>query len=299
MVVVAQQLVRAQHQLPKVDHALTQALRFVEFVQLHLAAGFIVTHRHISRALAVFLAPGNEVLNLLGRKAVFVHIELLAQPLDGRQLVLRVQNLKGLRQTGQLVMRPQKAVAQAVKGANPHGVHIDRQHGLQTQFHLFGGFVGEGHGQNAARRHLPGLQQPGDAGGQYPCFAGACAGQNQGVLRGQDHRPVLLVVELGEQRRRRSVGGWFRQHALIVGSSNRFLRLAQPASFVCPARPVFRPLRDTVGGHGVPPCNNVNAPRMSHQIPMTPPPCTEPERHEGWHSASSLDWRCTPPRAAE
>jgi len=58
-------------------------LLFVKLVQLHLAAGFVVAHRHIARALAVFFAARNEILHLLRREAVFVHIELLAQPLDG------------------------------------------------------------------------------------------------------------------------------------------------------------------------------------------------------------------------
>ena len=106
MGVVAQQLIRAQHQLAKVHHAFSLALLFVELVQLHLAARLVIAHRHITGALTVFFAARNEILQLFGRKTVFVHIELLAQPLDGRELVLRVQNLKGLRQAGQLVMRP-------------------------------------------------------------------------------------------------------------------------------------------------------------------------------------------------
>ena len=202
MHVVAQQLIRAQHQLAKIHHAFTQALLFVQLVQLHLSARLVVAHRHIARALAVFFASRNEILHLLGRKAVFVHIELLAQPLDGRQLVLRVQNLERLRQPRQLVMRPQKTVAQPVECANPHGIHIHRQHGLQPQLHLLGGLVGEGHRQNAARRNLRGLQQPGNAGGQHPRLARPCARQNQRMLGRQGHGTVLLAVQLGEQRRR-------------------------------------------------------------------------------------------------
>ena len=196
MQVVTQQLVSAQHQLAKVHHALALALLLV---QLHLAAHLIVAHLHIKRALAVFFATRNEILHLLGRKAVFVHIELLAQPLNGRQLVLRVQNLERLRQPRQLVMRPQKAVAQAVKRADPHRIHVHRQHGLQAQLHLFGRLVGEGHRQNAAGRDLRGLQQPGDASGQHPGFARTCARQDQRMLRRQGHGPVLLLIELGEQ----------------------------------------------------------------------------------------------------
>src|SRR2546427_4836108 len=41
---------------------------------------------------------------LLGREALVVHVELLAQALDGRQLVLRVQDLEGGRQLCRLVV---------------------------------------------------------------------------------------------------------------------------------------------------------------------------------------------------
>jgi len=70
-----------------------------------------------------------------------------------------------------------------------------RQHGTQASEHLFGGFVGEGHGNQTARRHLTGLQQPGNAGGEHPGLARTCAGQYQRVLRRQTHRGLLLWVE--------------------------------------------------------------------------------------------------------
>ena len=41
--------------------------------------------------------------------------------------------------------------------------------------HLLGGFVGEGDRQHARWPHLPGRNQPGDARGQHPGFAGAGA----------------------------------------------------------------------------------------------------------------------------
>ena len=83
-VVVAQHLVRTQHELTEIHHAFPLALLFVQGVQLHLLAGFFVAGHHIARALAVFFAAADEILNLLGRKALVVHIELLAQALHGR-----------------------------------------------------------------------------------------------------------------------------------------------------------------------------------------------------------------------
>ena len=83
MGVVAQQLVRTQHQFAEVHHAFALALLFIQLVELDLAPGFVIAHRHIDRALPLFLATGNEPLQLFRGKAVFVHIELLAQALDG------------------------------------------------------------------------------------------------------------------------------------------------------------------------------------------------------------------------
>ena len=177
--VVAQHLVAAQHQLTKVHHALALALRFVQGVELDFFARFFVARHHIGRAQTVFFAAADEVLHLLGRVTVGVDVVLLAQALDGRELVLGVQDLKGLGQTGQHVVGAQKPVAQAVEGADPHATHIDRQHGREARHHFFGGLVGEGHRQHASRPDLPGLQQPRDAGRQHPRFARASTSQNQ------------------------------------------------------------------------------------------------------------------------
>ena len=95
--VVTQKLIRTQHQLAKIHHPFALALFFVERIQLDFFAGFIVSDHHILRATALFFAPRNEVLHLFGRETLFIDIELFAQALDGRQLVLCVQNLKGLR----------------------------------------------------------------------------------------------------------------------------------------------------------------------------------------------------------
>ena len=127
--IVTQQLVAAQHQLAKIDHAFALALVFVQGVDLGLLAGFLVAHHHIPGAQAVFLAAGDKPHQLLGWETLFINIELPAKPLDGRELVLRIEDLECRRQIGQLVMRPQKAVAQAMKSANPHAAHVERQHG--------------------------------------------------------------------------------------------------------------------------------------------------------------------------
>ena len=113
-------------------------------------------------------------------------------------------------------MRAQESVAQAVKSANPHTPHIDRQHGAKPRHHFLGGLVGEGDGHYAGGRHLPGLQQPGDTRGQHPGLARAGASQNQRMFSGQRDGGALLGVEVCQQGR----GGiCFSQHGAIVGSA--------------------------------------------------------------------------------
>jgi hypothetical protein len=181
-VVVAQHLVAAQHQLAENRPRLRAGTVLRRAGRSRPCGGSPHRAPRPCWAQAVLLAATDEPLRLLGRKTLVVDAELLHQPLDRRELVLGVQDLEALRQVGQFVMRAQEAVAQAVEGADPHATHIDRQHAGQARHHLLGGLVGEGHRQDAARRHLPGLQQPRDAGGQYPGLARASTGQDQGML---------------------------------------------------------------------------------------------------------------------
>ena len=149
-VVVAQHLEAAQHQFAEVDHALALALVFVKLVDLDLLARLFIAHRDHVRTQALFLVAADEPLHLLGRKALVVDAELLVQALDGRELVLRVEDLEGRRQVGQLAVRAQEAVAQAVESADPHAAHVERQHAGQARHHLARGLVGEGDRQHAA-----------------------------------------------------------------------------------------------------------------------------------------------------
>ena len=69
-----------------------------------------------------------------------------------------------------------------MKRANPHPAGIDRQHRAQPHHHLFGCFIGECHRQHANWRNLACLDEPSDAGSEYPCLAATGAGQDQGGL---------------------------------------------------------------------------------------------------------------------
>ena len=223
--VVAQQLVRAQQQFGKINHALALALVFVKLVQLDLFARIWVVRGHIFGAQAVFFATGKKPAQLLGRVALGIHVEGLAQPLDGRELVLHIQNLKRGWQPGGLVVRPQQAIAQAMKSAHPHAAQADGQQGGQARLHLFGRLVGEGDGHDAAGRGIPHVQQPGNARGQHPRFARTGPRQNQRMALGQGDGGQLLGVEAVQQGQVRGVGGgggkkWGRQrHRAIVGGA--------------------------------------------------------------------------------
>ena len=163
--VAAEQLVAAQQQLGKVHHAFAPALGVVggvKFSQLGIE-GIMGLQRLGAQALV--LVAVDERLHLAWRKFLVRHLQGFHQPLDRRQLVLHVEDGKGLRQAGIAPVGAQKTVGQAVKGANPHAARIDRQHDRQAGVHFPGSFVGEGHRQNIGRHGaLPG-NQPGNPRG--------------------------------------------------------------------------------------------------------------------------------------
>ncbi|MDH6590726.1 hypothetical protein M2165_000615 [Variovorax sp. TBS-050B] len=217
--VVAQQLVAAQHQFAEVDHAFALALLLVELVELDFLAVVVAADLDVAGAQAVFLGAGDEPLRLLGRIAFVVDVELLHEPLDRRELVLRVEDLEGRRQVRELPVRAQEAVAQAVEGADPHAAHVHGQHRREPGHHFLRGLVGEGHGEDAAGRDLAGLQQPSDAGGEHPGLARAGAREDECVARGQRDRSALLRVQVLQQRQFRGVGvsrRFVKQHPPIV-----------------------------------------------------------------------------------
>ena len=124
--VVAHDLVGAQHQLGKVHHTFALALVFVGLVDGQLHTTQFVARRQVLGTLPRILRIGDEIAGLLGHALFFVKLQRLDDAFDGRELILGVQNLKRLRQTGQLRMRAQKAVAQTVESADPHGPRVHR-----------------------------------------------------------------------------------------------------------------------------------------------------------------------------
>ena len=77
------------------------------------------------------------------------------QPLDQRELVLRVHDLEQLRQLGVAVVRAQHPVAQAVERADPHAARVDRRHRRQPRQHLLRRLVGERDREDRQRAAWP------------------------------------------------------------------------------------------------------------------------------------------------
>ena len=198
-VVARQQLVGPQQQLGEVDDALALAAAVVFCINLDHAPRNVIVRLDLVGALALFFLGGDEPLHLARRITLFVDVHALHQPLHQRQLVLGVEDLEQLRQTGLAVMRAQHAVAQSVEGSHPHAAGVDRQHRRQPGQHFLRRLVGEGHREHAHRADLPGLDQPGHARGQHARLAAARAGQDQRGLMRQRDSFELMFVKTGEK----------------------------------------------------------------------------------------------------
>ena len=198
-VALREQLVAAQQELGEIDHAFALAHRVVERVVLDLAPRELVAGLDLVRAQALLLGAGDEVLQLPRRKPLVVDVVRLVQPLDQRQLILRVHDLEELRQIRVAVVRAQHPVAQAVKRADPHAAHVDGRHRRQAHEHLLRRLVRERDGENRQRRRLPGREQPREARGEHARLAAARAGQDQRRSMRQRDGGELLGIEVGEK----------------------------------------------------------------------------------------------------
>ena len=199
--VALQQLVAAQQQFGKITHALAVALRLVLGVDIDALLRVVVVHLGLRGADALLLVGIDEMAQLARRVFLVVDIQVLQQALDHRQLVGGIEDLEALRQPDLAVVGPQQAVAQPVKGADPHAADVDRHQRRQPRCHFLGRLVGKCHRQHPVRPDLAGGNQPGNAGGQHPRLAAACTGKNQGVHGGQRHGLQLRRIEFGEEIR--------------------------------------------------------------------------------------------------
>ena len=209
--VVAPQLKRAQQQLGKIDGAGTVAGLLVGLVDPYHGGHIQVARRlDVLRTQAFVLLRIDPPLGLAGRPLVVVQPQLTDHPLDQSLLVIAVEDLKLFNQTGLTPVRPQQTVRQAVEGAYPHALRRNAEQLLDPPAHLVGGLIGEGDRQNAPRRSLFYLDQPGYAVHQYAGFAGAGPGQHQLLTNGGADR-----LTLGFVKRIKQVGNIHR--GILVG----------------------------------------------------------------------------------
>ena len=76
--VVAQQFIGAQHQFAKIHHAFALALLFIQRVKLRFLLRLVITRFDIAGAQAIFFGAADEILQLLGWKALVIDVVLLA-----------------------------------------------------------------------------------------------------------------------------------------------------------------------------------------------------------------------------
>ncbi len=204
-------LVTAQQQLGKIAHPFTAALRIVGGIDLDHLAGIGIVGTQLAGPYPGLLVAVDKARNGTRRKLFIGQLEAFQQAFDHSLLVLGIENLEGRRQAGVTVMDAQKAVAQAMEGADPHGTHIDRNQRGQAGLHLARRLVGEGHGQNTRRAGLGGGQQPGNTGGQHAGLAAAGTRQHQRGACRPGHGTQLFGIQTVEQISTHN-GARFRQN---------------------------------------------------------------------------------------
>ena len=143
---------RAQQQFGKIDQPGALAEGFISCVnlQLLLQVGIIAVF-NMRRPPALVLATVDKPLHLLWRPPGFVQLQRLHGTLHQPQLVLGIEYLKPLRQTGFLPVTAQQAVRQTMEGADPHAGNRRLDHFLDAAAHFTGSLVGKGHRENGIR----------------------------------------------------------------------------------------------------------------------------------------------------
>ena len=199
--VVAPQFVRAQQQLRKIDQAAALAdLLVATGTSDHLAPVRIALVVKVLRPQALVFLPVDEILNLAWHPAAVIDLEVLQQALDQPQLVVRVDDLKILRQPGFTPVTAQQPVRKAVKRADPEVIDRHVQQRLDAPAHLGGGLVGKGHREQALRRYALDVDQPGGTVDKHTGLAAAGAGNDQRRLGRRGDGLTLRVVQRFQDR---------------------------------------------------------------------------------------------------
>ncbi len=193
--VVPPELVSPQQQLREVD----EAAAFADFLvggkeRDHLAAVRVAFVVEMLRPQALVFLRIDEPLDFLRHPAAVVDLEVLQQPLDQAQLVVRIDDLEILRQLRLAPVAPQQAMGEAVERADPQVAdgHVEQR--LDAATHLRRRLVGERDGEKALGRHALDVDQPGRPVHEHARLAAAGPGDNEGRLRrGGDGQPLRIV----------------------------------------------------------------------------------------------------------
>ncbi len=228
--IVAPQLVGAQKQLGEIHEPATLADFLVGGIERdHLPAVRVPLVVEVLRPQALVLLRIDEPLDLLGHPAAVVDLEILQQPLDQPQLVVRIDDLEVLRQLRFLPVPPQQAMRQAVKRADPQVTDRHAEQRLDPAAHLGRRLVGECDREQALRRHALDVDQPGGPVHQDARLAAAGAGDDQRRLGGRRDGLALRIVEGFENRGDVHEARKFSRIARVFGTSNPGARRS-PAS---------------------------------------------------------------------
>ena len=97
------------------------------------------------------LVSVDKPLHLPWREMGFIEFQRPDGALDQAELIVRIQNLEGLRQTSLFPVGAQKPMGDAMKSADPHGPERHAKQVLDPLAHLARSLVGEGHRHDAER----------------------------------------------------------------------------------------------------------------------------------------------------
>ena len=143
------QFVSPEQQLGEIHQTGTLAERLVGLVDLHLALQVrVIAGLDVLRPTAFVLAAVDKPLQLLRRPLGLVQVQRFQHPAHQPLLVLAVEDLETLLQSGLQPVGAQQAMRQAMKGPDPHAAGRCRDQLLDAPAHLAGRLVGEGNCQN-------------------------------------------------------------------------------------------------------------------------------------------------------
>ena len=167
----------------------------IGLVELNEPAVVTIGVVDIRGAKTLLLGAVDKGLDLLGWVFFIVHTQASHEPLDGGELILAVEDLKGGRQGGVTVVGSKEPVAKAMKGSNPHALEVHIDHAAEPPEHLASSLIRKGDRQDAQGADPAGGDQPCNSRRQDPGLAAASPSQDQRWLRWKGDRLLLRCVE--------------------------------------------------------------------------------------------------------